>query len=463
MHDKIELLNKYLDMLCPYKNKQNKIINNAITNLIDICKAEIISYSNKCIQTHQRIQEYAQRLGLEGFNIDKENNQIAEVTNNDFKSVGTDDRSLNFEEVPPFKTRKTTINCIKEYYKINNIVLLYEYLNNKERRLYVSVQSLYYKAKGLIDNITKMKNYVHDSTPLEISIKNVNTTIYNKLIEIHLEYKNKVNEVEKQRNTLYKKILNLHKELEIVELDNDDKQIIRDYTSVDIHKLYDKYEALIAEKGKREEHVKKLVSDIQVLQTMLKEFYTTDFILETTSTTSNILDLQATYLSLQKTYQEHFDKIFADKHTELSELCKVFNIEMTEFTKTPEDLEIMSNIIIELNAKKASYVNIIESKIRRDALKNKMIEFERNASDPKRLFRSSFQLIKEEKFRKSAYPSLVNMEKKILEMIDDFEAKFGVFEYEGGSLKRKLVSEIENRIINRNVFIMNRNETPHKK
>lgn len=40
----------------------------------------------------------------------------------------------------------------------------------------------------------------------------------------------------------------------------------------------------------------------------------------------------------------------------------------------------------------------------------KMKAFEQSASDPRRLFRSSFQLLDEERFRKVAYPTLVKLE-----------------------------------------------------
>ena len=50
-----------------------------------------------------------------------------------------------------------------------------------------------------------------------------------------------------------------------------------------------------------------------------------------------------------------------------------------------------------------------------------MIAFEQTASDPKRLFQSSFQLVEEEKFRRRAYPTLLKLENTLLEAIMKFE------------------------------------------
>ena len=50
-----------------------------------------------------------------------------------------------------------------------------------------------------------------------------------------------------------------------------------------------------------------------------------------------------------------------------------------------------------------------------------MIAFEQTAKDPKRLFRSSFQLNEEEKFRRRAYPTLLKLETILTEAIEKFE------------------------------------------
>lgn len=50
-----------------------------------------------------------------------------------------------------------------------------------------------------------------------------------------------------------------------------------------------------------------------------------------------------------------------------------------------------------------------------------MKDFELTASDPKRLFRPSFQLIEEEKFRKTCLPTLTKMESNLIFLIMKYE------------------------------------------
>ena len=54
-----------------------------------------------------------------------------------------------------------------------------------------------------------------------------------------------------------------------------------------------------------------------------------------------------------------------------------------------------------------------------------MITFEKDASDPARLFKSSFQLVQEEKFRKTAFPTLVKLENEIVRKIQRWESEKG--------------------------------------
>lgn len=463
MYDKIETLSEYFKLLLPHKNMYNKKISEGIDKLIMDCKNELETYTRKCTYTYLKIEEYNQRLGLNTDEKDilKFTNEEGKNTTNYINDIEKQDECIaNNNSIDKYEA---FVADLKKRYAIENTVLLFYFLINEEKRLYIKITELYYKAKRIYDNIIVMKNYIKDDIVLEIDFEIIDIELYNKLKEIHFEYKAKVLEIEKQRNDYYNKIILFYKELEIEEFDSIDKQIINDYTSVDIINLVDKYNELCEEKQKRETYIKSLISDIQTLQTMLKDFYITDCVLEMNCTATNIKDLETMKIDLQKMYQDHFDNIFTDKHSQLTDLCSVFNIEMTDFSKTPESLEIMNLIIEELNNKKESYLNILDFKKKHKELKDKMIEFEKNASDPKRLFKSSFQLMSEEKFRKNAYPSLLNLENKIMEIIDEYENRFGVCEFGGKNMRNELVNEIENRIINRNVFIMNRHETPKKR
>jgi hypothetical protein len=50
------------------------------------------------------------------------------------------------------------------------------------------------------------------------------------------------------------------------------------------------------------------------------------------------------------------------------------------------------------------------------------MNFEKEATDPNRLFGKSVRLLEEEKFRKTAYPTLTKLEKKLEKAILQFEA-----------------------------------------
>jgi Microtubule associated protein (MAP65/ASE1 family) len=99
----------------------------------------------------------------------------------------------------------------------------------------------------------------------------------------------------------------------------------------------------------------------------------------------------------------------------------------------------------------------------REILKEKMVVFEKEASDPRRLFRSSFQLVSEEKFRNMAVPTLLRLEKEILDGAQKYETLFGrAMEIRGDRVAEKISGEIGSRIMNKNIFVNVKPETPRK-
>lgn len=54
-----------------------------------------------------------------------------------------------------------------------------------------------------------------------------------------------------------------------------------------------------------------------------------------------------------------------------------------------------------------------------------MIDFEKTASDPKRLFQASFRLIEEEKWRNSCLPRLLHLDRALIKAIGEFERLAG--------------------------------------
>jgi hypothetical protein len=54
-----------------------------------------------------------------------------------------------------------------------------------------------------------------------------------------------------------------------------------------------------------------------------------------------------------------------------------------------------------------------------------MVEFEKTASDPRRLFKSSFQLLEEERWRKTCFPTLLKMEEDLVVAVQGLESVTG--------------------------------------
>ncbi|KAI8082703.1 microtubule associated protein-domain-containing protein [Halteromyces radiatus] len=68
----------------------------------------------------------------------------------------------------------------------------------------------------------------------------------------------------------------------------------------------------------------------------------------------------------------------------------------------------------------ASHIVSTIMKERKDLIQ-KMIDFETSASDPKRLFQASFQLLEEERWRKTCFPTLLQLDDTLTKAVQDFE------------------------------------------
>eukprot|EP00124_Ichthyophonus_hoferi_P000177 Ihof_evm14s6 gene=Ihof_evmTU14s6 len=83
----------------------------------------------------------------------------------------------------------------------------------------------------------------------------------------------------------------------------------------------------------------------------------------------------------------------------------------------------------------------------------KMVDFEKSASEKGRLFGSSVRLLREERFRKTAYPTLLAMEKNLLDGLNEYMEKFDEpFELDGENYLETLKGEISSRALNEEIF-----------
>ena len=130
--------------------------------------------------------------------------------------------------------------------------------------------------------------------------------------------------------------------------------------------------------------------------------------------------------------QQKFKELYDSQVVELEKLMTALRWNETRKQEilsncqsyTADGLQFLSCQLAVLQPKLELSLNIISSISSRYALINKMREFEKSASDPARLFRSSFQLLQEEKFRKTAFPTLLNLESQIKTQLNDYKLKF---------------------------------------
>ncbi|KAI8924617.1 microtubule associated protein-domain-containing protein [Entophlyctis helioformis] len=98
----------------------------------------------------------------------------------------------------------------------------------------------------------------------------------------------------------------------------------------------------------------------------------------------------------------------------------------------------------------------------RKMLLQRMKDFETTASDPKRLFRPSFQLLDEEKFRKTCLPTLKKTEMLLRDAVTAYENDTEQeFELNGERYLDTLDNEIANRFINESMFVLSRPSSSH--
>ncbi|KAJ3274398.1 hypothetical protein HDV01_003002 [Terramyces sp. JEL0728] len=141
---------------------------------------------------------------------------------------------------------------------------------------------------------------------------------------------------------------------------------------------------------------------------------------------------------------------------DLWEKCSKPNDHQTRIRNqiTPYTINSVTVLETELTAMRKHYDSIkaiIELIRNRQDLLNRIQQFEATASDPKRLFKPSFQLLEEEKFRKSCFPSLLKLEAQLKTCIGTYQQNGIEFRYKDFTLNSL---EIANRFINTSVFVM---------
>ncbi|KAF0495845.1 microtubule associated protein-domain-containing protein [Gigaspora margarita] len=143
-----------------------------------------------------------------------------------------------------------------------------------------------------------------------------------------------------------------------------------------------------------------------------------------------------------------WDKCLVPQHERDGFLENVHKIDSAE-----EVYEYLAQEAMRLEELCVKCAKIFDLMSERRALIEKMIEFEKKASDPRRLFQSSFRLLEEEKWRKSCWPNLVKIEDNLINACITYEeAERKPFMYESIRFLDTLQEEISERTVNQMFF-----------
>ncbi|KAG2220153.1 hypothetical protein INT45_013851 [Circinella minor] len=135
---------------------------------------------------------------------------------------------------------------------------------------------------------------------------------------------------------------------------------------------------------------------------------------------------------VRKMAEAYIDK-FREKLEDLWDKALLTQKERAEFiAKLHEKADTMDEVHL-LVDEHIKYLQRVQPRARavarlmkqRKELIQKMVDFEKTASDPKRLFRSSFQLNEEERWRKTCFPTLLTLDDALVEAVQEFERVSG--------------------------------------
>lgn len=334
-------------------------------------------------------------------------------------------------------------------------VLKNEYIKNELKKILILRNKIKNEIESLKNEIEILEIEINDveSNPKnhnifdfnDISIKNLEIlkNIKNSLIE-------NVKSLESKRQQFYDEIILFNNKLSRkVEFSYEER-------IYDLRKMLNKIKEEYESKKKQYEYLLGDIKRKELILNIQNQEFDQDFNI-------NTLNEMIEYNNFLETEQKRlFDDIFDRTLLQINDLRQVIGKKATEYSRIESSLIEMRSELDRLTEMKDLYVEIANKIDMRRELLIKMTEFEKIASDPRRLFKSSFQLNSEEKFRNSAYPSLLKMEETLFDLIDQFEKKYETFIFENSDFKTTLKNEIEHRIINRTVFI-SRCDSPFRK
>ncbi|KAI8811109.1 hypothetical protein BJ742DRAFT_798248 [Cladochytrium replicatum] len=149
---------------------------------------------------------------------------------------------------------------------------------------------------------------------------------------------------------------------------------------------------------------------------------------------------------------KELQRLWTEEETGLEEQ-KLFLDDINDNLYSPMSVQKLESEIDVMNERKMRRRVILDQLQERTAFIRDIIDFEKSAKDPRRLFRSSFQLVEEEKFRKTCFPTLLKIEEGLKKSISSYETETGKqLIVDGNRVLDVLTKEIADRFINSAVF-----------
>ncbi|KAJ2955521.1 hypothetical protein NQZ79_g8492 [Umbelopsis isabellina] len=135
---------------------------------------------------------------------------------------------------------------------------------------------------------------------------------------------------------------------------------------------------------------------------------------------------------MRKMASDYIEK-YMDHLLNLWDSCMIPQKEREDFIESLHDqAETMDHVrdmvkehILYLERLQPHYNKVFAAIKARKTQIQKMVDFEKTASDPRRLFKSSFQLLEEERWRKTCFPTLLKMEDDLVAAVQNLESIIG--------------------------------------
>ncbi|KAJ3261136.1 hypothetical protein HK103_006445 [Boothiomyces macroporosus] len=298
--------------------------------------------------------------------------------------------------------------------RINEMKKIIFKLNEEQNKRIIKLQSLVTTVKN---DYSKIKNYL----PEDIAIRLSNLKYFKKVITSPYSLDCPIIVQDKILKELYELSLDMEKHYSAI--------------SIQVEKLTGEIKSYWKELGMSEQELSINYENLNQYQQMRDELYE-QWKVKMHDRIANLLHQVEVLWGKCSTSKEHQTNIIN---------------QITPYTLN--SVKILEYELACLESQYKATKSIMDLVDKRQDLLSRIKQFEVTASDPKRLFKPSFQLLEEEKFRKTCFPTLLKLENELKSSIELYQQNGNEFRYKDFTLS-SLNQEIALRFINTSVFVM---------